>query len=165
MSLYHDIHFDNDYFVTIKTDKTNTVCIVKFPENIFQEAFATELMYEIEDEKVTVYKDREKLLSQNCPNYAKRMFIWLDILKRMDKTGISTELIRAYDKDEVQMESHILDTATILAILKPPDDSERPLEDKLIKSAIAYANKDVLAIPEDILDGYQVCEKNYRKEV
>lgn len=153
-----DIHVDNNFYIKVSGIKGFPGLKIETPKNIFVDRGPETTVYEIEENKITIYCNGIKIETIDCPNYAMRHLILLDIDTKARQNRISTHLIRYFDENGSILTKN--PPHPIYSIIKVADDSQE-LESMLEHSINDVAGDNDVRIPEEIYDGFLVIVKRY----
>jgi len=149
------LHIDNGYFVKLTNNKERNICVAKIPANIFVDLPETTTIYEMEDERVSVYRNKRKFLSKRCPNYAIRVMVWSHLLRMLEDRNMYSIPVVAEDNGTILKDCTNLDTILpITSLLEEPEiHNNVELEIKLL-DAIAKCSKSGVEPPKEVLEGF-----------
>lgn len=160
-------HIDNGYFVSIGNTKEKNICVLDMPENIFIDLPKTTTIYEMEDEKVSVYRNKQKFLSKTCPNYSKRVVIWAHILRLMeDRNLINVPVIlKEFGKEDFVIPIDFDSAKHVFQLLEEPElHQDVELELKLLQTIENVAKTKNNAIPREVIEGFIVSMNVFKGE-
>lgn len=158
-------HIANEYYIKMTNNQEQDICVVDMPLNIIIEAPEMTTIYEMDDKSVSIYRNKEKFLTQECPNYAKRVLVWAHILKLVDARELANTpvVVEQFTKNIVECDS-LMTIEPVFSLLKEPDShTDTELEIKLL-TFIGDSTKfsRTKEIPKDIVEGFTVCMKIFR---
>lgn len=156
-------HIDNEYYIKLSNNKERNICVVEIPQNIFLKIDKTTLIYELENGKVNVYKDKEKLFTKNCPNYTKRVLIWSHLARLLgDRDAVDVPVVTDDCGTILDDCDSLYEINPILKILDEPETyKDVELETRLIESISKY-NSAGFEPPQDVLDGFLACVEIFK---
>lgn len=164
MTLF-DMHLKNNYTVSVSAIKGLPGLKVEIPKNIFTDTEAKTYIYEVEPGKVSIYANRRKVESIECPDYAIRSFICVDIDSKVTKSRMSQNLIRYLTVDG-EVIPKVKGGHPINTIL--PMDSEINELESLLDNAIVNVsgskNASENEIPEEIYEGFLIVVNRFISE-
>lgn len=156
-------HVANEYYIKLSNNKERNICVVTMPENIFLEYPEVTSIYELDSDKITIYRNKEKFLSKSCPDYAKRTVMWSHMLRLMEDRNLLNAPVVIEDIEQKIVECDSIESAITKLLVEPDSSNDVELEVKLIDTIaeIARGNKGQV-VPEDILEGVNICLEVFR---
>lgn len=159
-------HLDNGCFAKFsKIDKFNGA-ILEIPENVILKKPALKCVYEIDDNKINIYINGIKEKSIDCPCYACRPLVSIDMIIRINSGGLSPYLLQILDKDDVIPIGENIQTIPAANLLDSPSlRKDKKLEKELYQLMEKYhitGKKE--EVTEGIAEGFSVILKHYNGE-
>lgn len=151
------IHIDNDYFIEMSNNQESNICVVKLPGNIIEDLPEITTIYELEDEKISVYRNKQKFLSKFCPNYAKRVAVWAHILKLIEGRFLDGVPVVITNKNDKKIYDNINTVEPIYMVLSEPDLHTDVELESILMCAIASLAKNEGQVPAEVVEGFKVC--------
>jgi hypothetical protein len=158
------MHFDNDYYATIKAlpkQKNKSPVrglILEMPSNFLVESGEHTILYEVDGESVSLYRDKQKIKNIPCPEYAIRPLIVIDVAIRMSESGIHPKVCKMIDAaGKVKNEKY--DMANL--IVKP--DKETLLLEKILDECFLDFLYEGIEekVPKNVLSGFKILMNRY----
>jgi hypothetical protein len=143
--------------------KKESFGVLEIPENKLASKKKVICTYEIEDKKVNIYINGEKDHTIDCPTYAQRPLIAIDILIRMAAMGLNGYLL-VLDSDEKLDEN--IPTKTAADTLQEPSERNLKLEVALYKALSSFFEKrDISMVKDNISEGFKIICNHYFGEI
>jgi hypothetical protein len=158
------MHFDNDYYATIKAlpkQKNKSPVrglILEMPPNFLAETVGHTILYEVDGESVSLYRDKKKIQNIPCPAYAVRPLIIVDVAIRMSESGIHPKVCKMIDAaGKVKNEKY-----DMVNLIVKPDKETLLLEKSLDERFLDFLYEGIEDnVPKDILSGFKVLMSRY----
>ena len=161
-----DYCMDKDYFISVYENNDGKSCFAVFPQSsIYKEPIsASQVIYEITNTGISYIShniDEEDVYASDanidCPEYARRLVVFHDIIVKAARLRISPKLIIFFDSDGKEIDEGNFNT--ILNSPKLQEDID--LEDKLAKVYFEYledTSKDLSSLAEEygVTHGYNM---------
>jgi len=155
-------HINNKYFAKITTVSNYRALILELPKNIFVNVPEVKIVYELESNKLNIYKNGSKSESIDCPEYALRFLVATDITILLAKYRIHSSLIHAIDAEGNVIKGDEIRIGLVDLIIPSKNSETRRLEFIFNNSLTAYAASDGKGdIPLEIVDGLEIITKRY----
>lgn len=164
-------HIDNGYYIKLTSTKEKNICVVTMPENLVLNLPELTTIYEMEDGKISVYRNKQKFLTKKCPNYARRIAIWGHICRLTEDRGlVSIPIVFEHiDKETSEKLTEVFEDfgnmkPLACALEEPSLHTDTELEMRLHDIISDIAHNRTNTIPDDILEGYTVSMNIFRGE-
>ncbi len=147
------IHIDNGYYCEMRPIPNMNGVIAKYPKNIIENLSEREVVYEITDDGIVIYSNKQKYDSLKCDPYSRRIYILFHILKEIDSRKVSYDLIRILSKKKLVR----LKAPLYSFIGYKMDDENLKLEKELYDEVMNLFDSDITAkvcSRESVLSGY-----------
>jgi hypothetical protein len=142
-----DLLSANDYIAKVSSTEED-ICLLELPKTKNKQ----EISYNIQRESpsgitITINNNQE---FWSCPEYALRLMVLCDILRRMRKIPVNEGLISYYDKDNQEVEE-------ISDIIPEPTNEEDRIKEGFLNTLIRQAIEDKFpSVLEDVAESHHV---------
>ena len=161
---YKEMHIKHGYFAKVSKILHIRGLSVKFPKNIFMNKAPLKLIYELNDDKLNIYKNGSKSESINCPDYALRFLVATDITVQMFSRRMDKCLMRGFSAEDDCISSE-QDKSSIPDLI-PPSKNPKTRQLEFIFSNIMSDFQNVNTqrnIPDSVVDGFNIIIERYIK--
>jgi hypothetical protein len=165
MSDAKEEHIRLNYFAKVIMVDHIRGLMTKLPKNIFLSIPEEHIIYELDDDKLTVYVNGSKSESIECPDYALRYLVATDITSRMEYRAMDSSLMRAFDSSDNAISDGEHKISLIEMITAPSATKTLDLESVFHIALSRFAVKgNASLIPKEVVDGFEVITKRYLRE-
>lgn len=147
-------HIDVGYYTHLSNNAQRNICVAKIPENIFEELPEVTAIYEVENKLVTIYQNKQKVHSKQCPEYAKRIIIWGHILHLLSVRNADNIPLIVDNNGTIETDCTNFKTIEpVVRLIESPLESDLELESMLL-DAIEKFSKNKTEPPKEVLEGF-----------
>lgn len=148
-------HINNGYAINLSNNKEKDILVAEMPKNVLLNLPEMTTIYEVETEQVSIYRNKEKISTKKCPDYAKRTLIWAHLCRLIEDRNIANIPVITKLNGDVLKECDTLDTILpIFSLLEEPvKQKDIDLEVKLLDT-ISKCSKQNGNVPQDVWEGF-----------
>lgn len=160
-------HIDKDYCIKVSGNTDKDICVITMPKNICIDVPELTSIYESMNGVLSIYRNKQKFLSKECPNYAIRASVWahvikLAIIRNIDAIPVVT---KSPSGETINVYENFNTFHPINDVLREPDlHADVELEILLMNTISDAVKGKINSIPESVLEGFTVADEIFKGE-